>query len=127
MNKTRNMDLKKYQAPLILLIVFWVIAIVFWQLKENIFFLFNFGYIGTSIGVGIGIYEYLPKRKKHLGRRLAQFLVGSYMLVFLGIILKENMQIEGFFTYLLGGFFSGSVIHYLVAKLAGPVIFNRGW
>jgi polyferredoxin len=99
----------------------------FWQLKENIFFLFNFGYIGTSIGVGLGIYQILPKKKKLWGRRLAQFLVGSYMLGFLCIIMKENMQVEGFFLYILAGLFSGSAIHYLVAKLAGPVIFNRGW
>jgi ferredoxin-type protein NapH len=127
MKKDRNFDIRQLKVPLTLLIVFWVIAILFWQLKGNIFFLFNFGYIGTSIGVGLGFYEILPKKKKYWGRRLAQFLVGSYMLVFLGIILKENIQIEGFFIYLLGGIFSGSVIHYLVAKLAGPVIFNRGW
>jgi polyferredoxin len=107
--------------------VFWVIAIIFWQLKGNNFFLFNFGYIGTSIGLGLGIYQFLPKKKKRWGRRLAQILVGTYMLVFLGIIMAENMQIEGFFLYLLAGIFSGSTIHYLVAKLAGPVIFSRGW
>jgi polyferredoxin len=125
MNK--SIDIRQFRVPLILLIVFWVIGIVFWQLKENVFFLFNFGYIGTSIGVGLGIYQILPKKKKHWGRRLAQFLVGTYMLVFLGIIMTENMQIEGFFLYLLAGIFSGSTIHYLVAKLAGPVIFSRGW
>jgi ferredoxin-type protein NapH len=127
MKKKNNFDIRQLKIPLTLLIVFWVIAIFFWQSKGNVFFLFNFGYIGTSIGVGLGIYEFLPKKKKHWGRRLAQILVGSYMLVYLGIILKENVQIEGFFIYLLAGFYSGSVIHYLVAKLAGPLIFNRGW
>jgi len=127
MKKKNNFDIRQLKIPLALMAVFWVIAIIFWQTQENIFFLFNFGYIGTSIGVGLGIYQILPKRNKHWGRRLAQILVGTYMLVFLGIIKKENMQIEGFFMYLLAGFFSGSVIHYLVAKLAGPVIFSRGW
>jgi polyferredoxin len=127
MKKKNNFDIRQLKVPLILLIVFWVIAIIFWQLKENIFFLFNFGYIGTSIGVGLGVYQILPKKKKHWGRRLAQILVGTYMLVFLGIFMEENVQIEGFFLYLLGGIFSGAVIHYLVAKLAGPVIFSRGW
>jgi len=103
MNKARDFDIKQLKFPLVLMIVFWVIAIVFWQLKGDVFFLFNFGYIGTSIGLGLGIYEFLPKKEKHWGRRLAQFLVGSYMLVFLGIILKENVQIEGFFIYLLSG------------------------
>ena len=37
------------------------------------------------------------------------------------------MQIEGFFFYLLAGFYAGSVIHYLVAKIVGPLVFNRGW
>jgi polyferredoxin len=49
------------------------------------------------------------------------------MLVFLGFLQHENMQIEGFFFYLLGGLFAGSVIHYLVAKVAGPLLFGRGW
>ena len=127
MKKNKSFNISKLKVPLILMIVFWVIAIAFWQLKENIFFLFNFGYIGTSIGIGLGVYEFLPKKKKLWGRRLAQFLVGTYMLVFLGIIMTENMQLEGFFLYLLAGIFSGSTIHYLVAKLAGPVIFSRGW
>ncbi len=123
----QGLEIRNFKVPLILLIVFWVIGIVFWLLKENIFFLFNFGYIGTSIGIGLGVYQVLPEKKKRWGRRFAQILVGTYMLVFLGIIMTENMQIEGFFLYLLTGHFSGSVIHYLVAKLAGPVNFSCDW
>ena len=96
MKKNKSIDIRQLIVPLTLLIVFWVIGIVFWQLKGNVFFLFNFGYIGTSIGVGLGVYQILPKKKKRWGRRLAQILVGTYMLVFLGIIMTENMQIEGF-------------------------------
>jgi polyferredoxin len=93
----------------------------------NIFFLFNFGYIGTAIGFGIGLYVLLPRNMKPTGRRVAQLLVGIYMLVFLGLINRENMQIEGFFFYLLAGVFGGSVIHYLVAKVAGPILYGRGY
>jgi polyferredoxin len=117
----------KLTQPVIIMIVFWVIAIVLWQTTGIIFYLFNFMYIGTAIGVGIGLYTALPRRRKHLGRKLAQFLVGVYMLVFLGLLMGENLQIEGFFFYLLSGFFGASVIHYLVAKIAGPLLFNRGW
>jgi polyferredoxin len=49
------------------------------------------------------------------------------MLGFLGFWAFENMQIEGFFFYLLSGFFAGAVIHYLVAKVLGPALFSRGW
>lgn len=127
MEKQNKFDLRQLKIPITLLIVFWAIAITLWRVWGDAFWLFNFGYIGTSIGVGMGIYKILPRKKKHWGRRLAQFLVGTYMLVFLGFIQKENMQIEGFFFYLLAGSYGGSVIHYLVAKLIGPLIFNRGW
>ena len=119
--------IKKLSAPLIIFLSFWTVAIVLWKAKGNIFFLFNFGYIGTAIGVGIGLYVLLPRKKKPAGRRFAQLLVGIYMLGFLGVVKIENMQLEGFFFYLLSGYFSGSVIHYLVAKVFGPVLFGRGF
>jgi ferredoxin-type protein NapH len=53
--------------------------------------------------------------------------MGGYLLVYLGLIKRENMQIEGFFFYLMSGVSGGSLIHYLVAKIAGPLLFNRGW
>ena len=37
------------------------------------------------------------------------------------------MQIEGFWYYLFLGVFEAAVIHYLVAKIAGPLVFGRGW
>jgi polyferredoxin len=37
------------------------------------------------------------------------------------------MQIEGFFYYITIGTFEAAVIHYLVAKIGGPLVFGRGW
>ncbi|MBI9044103.1 MAG: 4Fe-4S binding protein [Anaerolineaceae bacterium] len=115
------------KIPIILFIIFWAIGIILNIVLNNSFYIFNFGFIGTSLGLGIGTYTLLPRKNKHLGRKLAQFLVGAYMFIFLGLISFENMQIEGFFLYILSGIFAGSTIHYLVAKIAGPLIFNRGW
>jgi polyferredoxin len=123
----KNFDRERLKLPAILMAGFWLLAVILWQSTGRIFYLFNFGYIGTALGVGIGVYSILPPRQRHWGRRLAQFLVGAYMLVFLGLLSRENMQLEGFFFYLLSGFFAGSVIHYGVAKLFGPLLFNRGW
>jgi ferredoxin-type protein NapH len=122
-----RIQLSRIKTPLIMMGIFWIVAIVLWQITGKIFYIFNFGYIGTAIGVGISLYEILPRKKKYQGRRLSQLLVGIYMLVFLGLIDFENMQIEGFFFYLMSGIFAGAVIHYLVAKIAGPLLFNRGW
>ena len=124
---TRNFDFASLRTPLIIGGVFYIIAIVLWLTTGTIFYLFNFMYIGTAIVLGIGLFAALPRKKKGIGRKLSQFLVGGYMLIFLGFVQRENMQLEGFFLYLLSGLFAGSVIHYLVAKVFGPLIFNRGW
>lgn len=49
------------------------------------------------------------------------------MLLYLGLICRENMQIEGFWYYLFMGVFQAAVIHYIVAKIIGPLLFGRGW
>ena len=125
--KENTYEVKNFRVPFIIFLSFWAIAVVLWQTTGKIFFLFNFGYIGTAVGVGIGLYVLLPRRKKPSGRRLAQLLIGLYLLVFLGVFNMENMQLEGLFFYLLSGFFAGSVIHYLVAKIVGPILFGRGF
>jgi polyferredoxin len=119
--------MRKLKTPIIIFITFWFVAILLWQTNGNIFYLFNFGYIGTAVGVGIGLYVLLPRKNKPSGRRFAQLLVGIYMLGFLGLFKEENMQLEGFFFYLLTGFFAGSIIHYLIAKIVGPIFFGRGF
>ncbi|MDX9865449.1 MAG: 4Fe-4S dicluster domain-containing protein [Anaerolineaceae bacterium] len=125
--KTEKFSLANLRDPIIIGGVFYIVAVVLWLATGHLFYLFNFVYIGTSIVLGIGLFAALPRKKKNIGRKVAQFLVGGYMLIFLGLIQRENMQLEGFFFYLLSGLFAGSVIHYLVAKVFGPLIFNRGW
>lgn len=115
--------MKKYIGPIIMLAIFETVAIVLWLSKDNLFYLFNFSYIGISISLGLVLYA---NKFKH-ARRVVQFLVGTYMLVYLGLISNENMQIEGFWYYLFMGVFEAATIHYAVAKIFGPLIFGRGW
>lgn len=122
-----TINFARFRFPLIITGFFWAFSVAMWRITGNIFWLINFGYIGTAIGVGMGVYSALPRQKKFWGRRLAQFLVGVYMLVYWGILHFENIQMEGFFFYILTGFYMGSFIHYLVAKVFGPLVFNRGW
>ena len=113
----------KYLPPLIILFVFEAVAVTLWLSKDNIFYLFNFSYIGASIALGMFLFI----RKYRYARRIVQLLVGLYMLVYLGLINRENMQIEGFWYYLFSGVFEAATIHYAVAKIFGPLIFGRGW
>lgn len=115
--------LKKYWVPLLLLGVFETVAVTLWQVKDNLFYLFNFSYIGISLAFGV----FLFLRNYPHARRMVQLLVGSYMLVYLGLIRSENMQLEGFWYYLFTGVFEAATIHYAVAKIFGPLIFGRGW
>ncbi len=115
--------MKKYLPSLIMLALFLTIGICLWLTLDNIFYLFNFGYIGSSIAVGLFLFA----RKVNWARRAVQFLVGTYMLVILGFISGENMQIEGFWYYLFLGVFEAATIHYAVAKIFGPLVFGRGW
>ena len=115
--------MKKYAMPTIIFVIFETIAISLWIAKGNIFYLFNFSYIGTSIAIGMVLYI----NKHKYARRVVQLLIGLYMLCYLGIICRENMQIEGFWYYLFTGVFEAATIHYAVAKIYGPLLFGRGW
>ena len=115
--------MKKYALPILILAVFEAVAVTLWLTKDNIFYLFNFSYIGCSIALGIFLYI----RKHKYARRIVQLLVGLYMLVWLGLVSRENMQIEGFWYYLFTGVFEAATIHYAVAKIFGPLLFGRGW
>lgn len=115
--------MKKYLLPFIMLAIFETIAITLWIALDNLFYLFNFSYIGFS--VALGIFLFIKEYKN--ARRVAQLLVGVYMLVYLGIICNENMQIEGFWYYLFTGVFEAATIHYAVAKIFGALLFGRGW
>lgn len=119
----RGKSMKKYRIPILLWAVFETIAITLWLSLDNLFYFFNFTYIGTAVAVGLALYIAGFK----YARMIVQLAVGLYMLVYLGIISRENMQIEGFWYYLFLGVFQAAVIHYLVAKIAGPLLFGRGW
>ncbi|MGI5064667.1 4Fe-4S binding protein [Treponema putidum] len=116
-------QLRKLTLPAIMFFTFEIIAVTLWLAKDNIFYLINFSYIGISISLGLLLmaveYKY--------ARNIVQLLVGLYMLIYLGLLCNENMQIEGFWYYLFTGVFEAATIHYAVAKIFGPLIFGRGW
>lgn len=114
---------KSIVLSLLIFSIFLVVAITLWLTKDNIFYLFNFAYIGGSIALGLFL---MGNNYKH-SRRIVQLLVGLYMLIYLGFICNENMQIEGFWYYLFTGVFEAATIHYAVAKIFGPLVFGRGW
>ena len=115
--------IKKYKQSLLIWLIFEIVAVSLFLSTKNLFYLLNFTYIGSCIGIG----TMLMAKKWKYARNFVQFGVGLYMLVYLGIICRENMQLEGFWYYLFLGVFEAATIHYFVAKIAGPFFFGRGW
>ena len=115
--------LHKYVPSMLLFLLFEAVAVTLWLTKDNFFYLLNFSYIGACLGLGTALFT----AGKRYARHFVQLAVGSYMLLYLGVISRENMQIEGFWYYLFLGVFEAATIHYAVAKIFGPLLFGRGW
>ena len=111
------------KAPIIMETIFVAVAVLVYALTSNTFFIFNFLYIGTAISVGL---FFLAKNRSY-ARNVIMLAVGSYILIYVGLIGRENMLMSGFWYYLFSGVFEAAVIHYLIAKIAGPFLFGRGW
>lgn len=129
-NKPNQLQWKKLIVPVVVMLAFWGVAVLgFWASGESRP-LIMFGYIGSTLGIGLGLYAVLPKLKKPIGRRLTLFMVGGFLFVYAVWMGVENTQIEGFFFGLLTGVIQMAVIHYFIAKIIGPVLFGRlycGW
>nr|WP_330422150.1 hypothetical protein [Blautia sp. AF34-10] len=83
--------LHKYVPSMLLFLLFEAVAVTLWLTKDNFFYLLNFSYIGACLGLGTALFT----AGKRYARHFVQLAVGSYMLLYLGVISRENMQIEG--------------------------------
>lgn len=111
------------KAPVIMETIFIIIALLVYMITANTFFIFNFLYIGTAIAVGL----FLMAKGKDFARNVILLAIGSYLFIYVGIMGHENISMSGFWYYLFSGVFEAAVIHFLIAKIAGPFIFGRGW
>ena len=84
--------MKKYLPAGLMWLLFELIAVALWLAPDNVFYLLNFSYIGSALGLGLAMYA----AKLRYAQNFVQFAVGLYMLIYLGIICRENMQLESF-------------------------------
>ena len=127
MRITNNLQMKRLVVPAVVMLAFYGLGIWGWLASGYKQPLIMFGYIGTSLGVGLGLYETLPKPRKPAGRRLTLFLVGAFLLVIAIFMSRENVQLEGAIFGLLTGLIQMGLTHYMIAKLIGPLLFGRMW
>jgi ferredoxin-type protein NapH len=93
-------------------------------------FLF-FAWIGACVSIGIYVSGRYKGREKQTGRKIAILLMSPVFLLFMGIMQRENLQLEETVFYLAyfisAGIFTRVLIHYAIAKVGGPLIFGRGF
>jgi ferredoxin-type protein NapH len=124
----KNKPFRLYMvAPIVDFAFFLILAIVYYLLSGEIHMLITFLYLGVFTAGPMVLYGILSKKRKIIGRRISFFMVGMALLVGMGILGRINIQVEGFFFYLLAGIYGTTVVHYLVAKVFGPVILQRSW
>jgi len=94
-------------------------------------FLIIFPWIGGWITIGNLIAIRQKGKDKDLGRRISILMISPVFLVFLGIMQRENLQLEEtvFYTlfFITSGIFTRVLYHYAIAKIIGPFIWGRGF
>jgi polyferredoxin len=131
MNASRRFyfALKKFITPAVIVGALGVPAVIAWRTAGHVSPLFILGYLGASAGVGIALYALLPRDERIWGRRLVIFVLGTSLFGVATLRDPAHMlfQIEGLFFDLLAGVLLAGVLHYLIAKVIGPLLFGRIW
>ena len=122
-----NLTFKNLIVPLVVMVAFVGLGLWGFLASGYIQPLIMFGYIGVALGLGLGLYATLPKKQKPIGRRLTLFLVGLFLILYAIFMGQENSQLEGALFGLLTGVIQMGVIHYMIAKIIGPLLFGRMW
>ena len=81
--------------PGVTFVAFWAVGILGWRLSGYAQPLLLFGYIGTALGLGLGLYATLPKNKKQHGRKLTLVLVGGLLLIYVGAFSRKTSRSSG--------------------------------
>jgi polyferredoxin len=110
-----------------MLVFFSLVGITTSLASGGITFLIFFGSIGISVFVGFVIHAFASRKRKSIGHKVSLGLIGVGLFLGAGVFGRESFQIEGFWFFVMSGVFGGPVIHYLVAKIGGPVLIGRAW
>ena len=63
---------RKYVPSILLFLLFEAVAVTLWLVKDNLFYLLNFSYIGGCIALGTALFT----SGKSYARRFVQLAVG---------------------------------------------------
>ncbi|MEN9936715.1 MAG: putative electron transport protein YccM [Chloroflexota bacterium] len=111
----------------------WGVGLAAWLVSGSVAPLVFFGYLGAVVAPGVAYYLGLPLAKRINGRRPLVVVIGAGMLAAAlarAMAQQSIVAVEGLFFELLSGVMGAAVLHFVLAKLAGPLVFGRvycGW
>lgn len=100
---------------------------VFWALQKQFSIFILLSAIGVFISLGLVLHRSLKPKRRRWAHHLSLFAVGLGLFLGAGLFGRQNIQIEGFWFDLFGGFLGAAMVHYFVAKVFGPLFIGRGW
>src|SRR6478672_6514766 len=81
----------------LLTLIFWLTGLALWQITDHIWAFIRLAYLGTMLGVSLGIWVCVPRRNRSKARRLVLLVIGSFLFVYVALMQVGDIQIEGFF------------------------------
>jgi polyferredoxin len=111
----------------------WAVGLLAWRLTGEPAALIFFGYLGTALAPALAYYLGLRGPRRIKGRRAVTLALAAGMLgaaVGRAALQGSVITVEGLAFELLAGALGAATLHFLIAKLAGPLIFGRaycGW
>ena len=61
----KNSMLRKYMLSILLFLLFEAVAITLWLVKDNLFYLLNFSYIGGCLALGTALFTAGKRYTRH--------------------------------------------------------------
>jgi ferredoxin-type protein NapH len=119
--------MKKWFTDYLALLISIMVTLIVYFFFRWWGFLIIFPWIGGWITAGILLSKNRKNVQKDFGRRLSILMISPVFLVFLGLLQRENLQLEETVFYITAGWFSRVLIHYAIAKILGPFIWGRGF
>jgi ferredoxin-type protein NapH len=111
----------------------WGLGLLTWRLSGSLAPLIFFGYLGSVLAPALALYLGTPRGKRIRKRWVVTVAigVGLFAAALARVAAQQSLvQVEGLVFELLAGVFGAATLHFLLAKLLGPLLFGRiycGW
>lgn len=114
-----------FKIPLIGWGVFVIIGLIVWWFRHVMYF-YLFAGIGCLDFIARILVMYYPKMRQVM-RLSLQFTLGSFLLIWLGLVIGVNFQFPEIFFDAYEGVITGAIIQLIVARLILPFFLGNAF